>query len=42
MRATVKLKIGSMKVSFAGVVTLSHRDPPNGCTMTGETRGIEP
>jgi uncharacterized protein len=39
MKATVKLKIGPMKVSFAGNVTLSDLDPPNGYTITGEGSG---
>ena len=39
LKATVKLKIGPMKVSFAGNVTLSDLDPPNGYTITGEGAG---
>ena len=39
MKATVKLKIGPMKVSFSGKVTLSDLDPPNGYTITGEGSG---
>jgi len=39
LKATVKLKIGPMKVSFAGKVTLSDLDPPNGYTITGEGSG---
>lgn len=39
MKATVKLKIGPMKVSFDGAVTLSDLDPPNGYTITGEGTG---
>lgn len=39
MKATVKLKIGPMKVSFNGKVTLSDLDPPAGYTITGEGSG---
>ncbi len=39
MKASVKLKIGPMKVSFTGIVTLSDLDPPNGYTITGEGSG---
>ena len=39
MKATVTLKIGPMKVSFAGAVTLSDLDPPNGYTIAGEGSG---
>ena len=39
LKATVKLKIGPMKVSFAGKVTLSDLDQPNGYTITGEGSG---
>lgn len=39
MKAIVKLKIGPMKVSFGGKVTLSDLDPPNGYTITGEGSG---
>jgi pimeloyl-ACP methyl ester carboxylesterase len=39
MKATVRLKIGPMKVSFTGIVTLSDLDPPNGYTITGEGSG---
>ncbi len=39
MKATVTLKIGPMKVSFNGNVTLSDLDPPNGYTITGEGSG---
>lgn len=39
MRAALKLKIGPMKVSFAGIVTLSDLDPPHGYTITGEGSG---
>ena len=39
LKATVRLKIGPMKVSFNGKVTLSDLDPPNGYTITGEGSG---
>lgn len=39
MRATVTLKVGPVKASFAGIVTLSDLDPPNGYTITGEGSG---
>ena len=39
LKATVKLKIGPMKVSFSGKVTLSDLDPPNGYTIAGEGSG---
>lgn len=39
LKATVTLKIGPVKASFAGKVTLSDLDPPNGYTITGEGTG---
>ena len=39
MTAKVTLKIGPVKASFAGKVTLSDLDPPNGYTITGEGSG---
>ena len=37
--AKVKLKIGPMSARFAGAVTLSDLDPPNGYTISGEGKG---
>jgi hypothetical protein len=39
MTAKVTLKIGPVKASFSGNVTLSDLDPPNGYTITGEGSG---
>lgn len=39
MRATVTLKVGPVKASFKGLITLSDIDPPNGYTITGEGSG---
>lgn len=39
MRATVTLKIGPVKASFAGKVTLSDLDPPKSYTISGEGTG---
>mgnify|MGYP000079267482 CR=1 FL=1 len=39
MAAKVTLKIGPVKASFKGQVTLSDIDPPNGYTITGEGSG---
>jgi uncharacterized protein len=39
MTAKVTLKIGPVKASFSGKVTLSDFDPPNGYTITGEGSG---
>lgn len=39
MRATVTLRVGPVKASFVGMVTLSDLDPPNGYTITGEGSG---
>jgi uncharacterized protein len=37
--ATVKVKIGPVKATFKGNVTLSNIDAPNGYTITGEGKG---
>lgn len=37
--AKATLKIGPVKASFAGTVTLSDIDPPNGYTISGEGNG---
>lgn len=39
MTAKVTLKIGPVKATFAGKVTLSDLDPPNGYRITGEGSG---
>ncbi|MEX0752032.1 MAG: carbon monoxide dehydrogenase subunit G [Xanthobacteraceae bacterium] len=39
MKAKVTLKIGPVKASFSGKVTLSDIDPPNGYTIRGEGTG---
>src|ERR1700730_13750551 len=39
MNAKVVLKIGPVKASFAGKVTLSDLDPPNGYTISGDGSG---
>jgi len=39
MEAKVVLKIGPVKASFSGKVTLSNIDPPNGYTISGEGQG---
>ena len=39
MKATVEAKVGPVKASFTGQVTLSNIDPPNGYTITGESKG---
>lgn len=39
MTAKVTLKIGPVKASFTGKVTLSDLDPPNGYTISGEGSG---
>ena len=39
MNAKVVLKIGPVKASFLGKVTLSDLDPPNGYRITGEGSG---
>lgn len=37
--ATVQAKVGPVKAKFAGDVTLSDIDPPNGYTISGEGKG---
>jgi uncharacterized protein len=39
MNAKVILKVGPVKATFTGKVTLSDLDPPNGYTITGEGQG---
>jgi uncharacterized protein len=39
MKARVALKLGPIKARFAGQVTLSNIDPPNGYTISGEGSG---
>jgi carbon monoxide dehydrogenase subunit G len=39
LAATVVLKIGPIKATFNGAVTLSNLTPPNGYTITGEGKG---
>ncbi|HUI22193.1 MAG TPA: carbon monoxide dehydrogenase subunit G [Methylocella sp.] len=39
MRSTVTLKVGPVKASFKGLITLSDLDPPNGYKITGEGSG---
>ena len=39
MSAKVVLKIGPIKATFMGKVTLSDLDPPNGYTISGEGQG---
>ncbi|MCY0094967.1 SRPBCC family protein [Hoeflea ulvae] len=39
MNAKVTLRVGPVKASFAGKVTLSDLDPPNGYTISGEGSG---
>ncbi len=39
MTAKVTLKIGPVKASFAGKITLSDLDPPNGYAINGEGTG---
>lgn len=39
MNAKVTLKIGPVKASFAGKITLSDIDPPNGYSINGEGAG---
>src|SRR5260370_7653864 len=40
--AKVTAKVGPVKAKFAGKVTLSDLDPPNGYTITGEGTGGAP
>jgi uncharacterized protein len=39
MTATVVIKVGPVKATFAGKVTLSDLDPPNGYRISGEGSG---
>ena len=39
MNAKVTLRIGPVKASFSGNITLSDLDPPNGYTISGEGSG---
>ena len=39
MAATVVLKIGPIKATFTGEVTLSNLNPPGGYTISGEGKG---
>jgi uncharacterized protein len=39
MTATVVLRVGPVKATFGGKVTLSDLDPPNGYRITGEGSG---
>src|SRR6185295_7537571 len=39
MKARVALKLGPIKASFSGQVTISDIDPPNGYTISGEGSG---
>jgi carbon monoxide dehydrogenase subunit G len=38
-KASVKLKVGPVSASFAGIVQLSDLDPPNGYRISGEGQG---
>ena len=39
MTATVTAKVGPVKATFKGAITLSDIDPPNGYTISGEGKG---
>jgi carbon monoxide dehydrogenase subunit G len=39
LKATVAVKLGPISAKFAGKVTLSDLDPPNGYTISGEGQG---
>ena len=39
MTATLVIKVGPVKATFAGGVTLSDIDPPNGYTLSGQGQG---
>ena len=39
MTATLVIKVGPVKATFAGGVTLSDLDPPNGYTISGQGQG---
>ena len=40
LAATVVLKIGPIKATFAGEVTLNNLNPPYSYTITGEGKGL--
>jgi carbon monoxide dehydrogenase subunit G len=42
MTATVVLRIGPLKATFGGKVTLSDLDPPNSYRISGEGSGASP
>src|SRR4030095_11954216 len=39
MKARITVKLGPIRASFSGQVTLSNLDPPNGYTISGEGSG---
>jgi carbon monoxide dehydrogenase subunit G len=39
MKATITTKLGPVKATFHGAVTLTNLDPPNSYTLTGEGQG---
>ncbi|MCY4478690.1 MAG: carbon monoxide dehydrogenase subunit G, partial [Rhodospirillales bacterium] len=39
MTATLVIKVGPVKATFKGGVTLSDLDPPNGYTISGQGQG---
>ena len=39
MTATLTIKVGPVKATFAGAVTFSDLDPPNGYTLAGQGQG---
>ena len=39
MAATIELKVGPVKATFQGAVTLSNQNPPHGYTISGEGSG---
>ena len=39
MTATLTIKVGPVKATFAGGVTFSDIDPPNGYTLSGQGQG---
>src|SRR6201999_2756883 len=39
MSATLRAKVGPVSARCGGKVTISDRDPPNGCKITGEGTG---
>lgn len=42
LTATVVLKIGPIKATFAGEVTLANLNPPHSYTISGEGKGASP